>query len=342
MATCLPSFFTEFPLQTNCTKNEDSLYFNSQLPPSNAPQTWPEVVANALAEAKDKRVADADNDDEDEGMAGNSNSEEDAPVSQLIDIDLPPPLPPKARSAFGGARPKRRSNNNSGSIVGKYLGSAGKGHDKSDDSPSPRVVEKQSKKAENHDFLKSSPTLNRKASITSSDSLSSRKFSVDSYLSNAQPPPLSPTNTTDEPQTSPTFDSSPSYQPGSFSSFKVNSKGQTKDILFGTRPKNKPSATTSVLDQLIPPPRVLTNRVVNPERDAAERDKLREMLSTLRKDPFDEDLEVNDGSFFPCEFCGDPYPVEFLMRHQVIKHNLGVKLLSLPYLAYRPLDGAFL
>ena len=26
--------------------------------------------------------------------------------------------------------------------------------------------------------------------------------------------------------------------------------------------------------------------------------------------------ENNDGSFFPCEFCGDPYPVEFLMRHQ--------------------------
>jgi hypothetical protein len=27
--------------------------------------------------------------------------------------------------------------------------------------------------------------------------------------------------------------------------------------------------------------------------------------------------ENNDGSFFPCEFCGDPYPAEFLMRHQV-------------------------
>ena len=63
--------------------------------------------------------------------------------------------------------------------------------------------------------------------------------------------------------------------------------------------------------------RVLRNCAPNPERDAAERGKLREMLSALRKDPFDDDLEDNDGSFFPCEFCGDPYPVEFLMRHQV-------------------------
>ncbi len=49
-----------------------------------------------------------------------------------------------------------------------------------------------------------------------------------------------------------------------------------------------------------------------------EREKLREMLSGLRRDPFDEELESNDGKFFPCEFCGDPYPVEFIMRHQVI------------------------
>ncbi len=48
-----------------------------------------------------------------------------------------------------------------------------------------------------------------------------------------------------------------------------------------------------------------------------EREKLRTMLCNLRKDPFDEDLENNDGSFFPCEFCGDPYPSEFIMRHQV-------------------------
>ncbi len=53
------------------------------------------------------------------------------------------------------------------------------------------------------------------------------------------------------------------------------------------------------------------------DRGSEEREKLREMLSGLRKDPFDDDLENNDGSFFPCEFCGDPYPVEFIMRHQV-------------------------
>ena len=55
----------------------------------------------------------------------------------------------------------------------------------------------------------------------------------------------------------------------------------------------------------------------NQENDLQQREKLREMLAELRKDPFDEDLEANDGSYFPCEFCGDPYPVEFIMRHQV-------------------------
>ena len=45
------------------------------------------------------------------------------------------------------------------------------------------------------------------------------------------------------------------------------------------------------------------------------------MLQSLRKDPMDEDLEKCDGDYFPCEFCGDPYPVEFIMRHQVsIRH----------------------
>ena len=51
------------------------------------------------------------------------------------------------------------------------------------------------------------------------------------------------------------------------------------------------------------------------------RENLRQMLQSLRKDPMDEDLENCDGAYFPCEFCGDPYPVEFIMRHQVsIRH----------------------
>lgn len=43
------------------------------------------------------------------------------------------------------------------------------------------------------------------------------------------------------------------------------------------------------------------------------------MLSSLRRDPMEveNDPDNNDGSFFPCEFCGDPYPCEYLMRHQV-------------------------
>ena len=47
------------------------------------------------------------------------------------------------------------------------------------------------------------------------------------------------------------------------------------------------------------------------------REALRQLLCDLRKDAMDDDLENNDGTFFPCEFCGDPYPVEYLMRHQV-------------------------
>ena len=50
-----------------------------------------------------------------------------------------------------------------------------------------------------------------------------------------------------------------------------------------------------------------------------DRESLRQMLSGMRRDPMDveDDPDNNDGSFFPCEFCGDPYPCEFLMRHQV-------------------------
>lgn len=79
---------------------------------------------------------------------------------------------------------------------------------------------------------------------------------------------------------------------------KVNS--QPSLVPRGARPVSRPD----------PKPK-------NQENDLQQRDKLREMLAGLRKDPFDEDLEANDGSFFPCEFCGDPYPVEFIMRHQV-------------------------
>jgi len=50
-----------------------------------------------------------------------------------------------------------------------------------------------------------------------------------------------------------------------------------------------------------------------------DREQLRQMLSSMRRDPMDveEDPDNNDGSFFPCEFCGDPYPCEYLMRHQM-------------------------
>ena len=55
-----------------------------------------------------------------------------------------------------------------------------------------------------------------------------------------------------------------------------------------------------------------------------DREGLRQMLSGLRRDPMDveDDPDNNDGSFFPCEFCGDPYPSEFIMRHQVSIRNI--------------------
>ena len=56
------------------------------------------------------------------------------------------------------------------------------------------------------------------------------------------------------------------------------------------------------------------NEAINGETN---REALRQLLCDLRKDAMDDDLENNDGTFFPCEFCGDPYPVEYLMRHQV-------------------------
>lgn len=59
-----------------------------------------------------------------------------------------------------------------------------------------------------------------------------------------------------------------------------------------------------------------------------DRENLRQMLSGLRRDPMDveEDPDNNDGSFFPCEFCGDPYPSEFIMRHQVSISFIYIKI----------------
>ena len=64
-----------------------------------------------------------------------------------------------------------------------------------------------------------------------------------------------------------------------------------------------------------------------------DREGLRQMLSSLRRDPMDveDDPDNNDGSFFPCEFCGDPYPCEFLMRHQV---SLWESILVIDYCRY--------
>ena len=51
------------------------------------------------------------------------------------------------------------------------------------------------------------------------------------------------------------------------------------------------------------------------------RENLREMLSKMRKDPLDDDLEKCDGEYFPCEFCE-----YFLFLWTVTAHTILVIL----------------
>ena len=91
------------------------------------------------------------------------------------------------------------------------------------------------------------------------------------------------------------------------------------------------------------PPRRTSNAQVNGDN----REALRQLLCDLRKDAMDDDLENNDGTFFPCEFCGDPYPVEYLMRHQVISvlimlEDFEPETSVSPMLNFPPLKTAFI
>lgn len=94
-------------------------------------------------------------------------------------------------------------------------------------------------------------------------------------------------------------------------------------VLQDTTPTFSPTSSTSrsaTYDAMAtallnePPRRRFIEGLDNTENN---RENLREMLKSLRKDAMDDDLEKCDGEYFPCEFCGDPYPVEYIMRHQV-------------------------
>jgi hypothetical protein len=323
--------------QTDCPRNMDSLYFNSHLSPNpDTPHTWPEVVTSALVGHDD--VDDQDNHSSDIHLNSNSSlielpsSSSSPPTSRLIDIDdLPPPLPPKTKTkAYGGARPKRKSE---GSIVGRYLSKgSGIGQGDKDDvvMVSDKTMRSHSKPRQQKELAPSQLLNTTVATIESHPSTRLKESAPTSrtFLTSTDDPPLD----IDSPLTGKTSDGGGGmrYQ-GSFSS-KVNSNGYSTDrlfggvgsgvddgALFGVRSRMRPSHLD--IDYSIPSRVAKQFRDIDPETDQKERDKLRDMLSTLRKDPFDEDLENNDGSYFPCEFCGDPYPVEFLMRHQVSERH---------------------
>ena len=246
--TKLPCEFCETPIsiyklirhQTECTRNIDSLYFNS----GGNDGVLPQVATEAMLSNRQNK--------------GSEEKEIDRiPVARLLDFEdiTPPPLPPKNRTrllpaltsdlntASTGARPKHSSGGGS-SIVGRYVDENETRIRRPKKYPAPQL-----------------PTLPMGGS---------RKYSL----------PESPCSS-------------------------------EEDKKFSVKPKKKERKIS--LD-----PGIVFNEAGESNFDNREREKLREMLSGLRKDPFDEDLENNDGSFFPCEFCGDPYPVEFIMRHQVI------------------------
>ena len=103
-------------------------------------------------------------------------------------------------------------------------------------------------------------------------------------------------NTPDSP---PSYDKEHSYN-GRSSYLKEERARETRRSSTTTKPKPQP---------------VVAGLYENDQ----DRESLRQALNGLRKCPMDyaDDPDNNDGSHFPCEFCGDPYPCEFLMRHQV-------------------------
>ena len=172
-----------------------------------------------------------------------------------------------------------------------------------------------------------SPSLESKK-MSSSDLLSSKQVSYFDMSPSFDPRQTSSydTSTSFEPRQTSSYDTFSSFDPRNMSSYDASSYFDPKPSL----PQSYSNASTLAMGTKSPPSSLHPSTCStaarrpttssNPEEntfDTRERDKLRQMLSDLRKDPFDEDLENNDGSFFPCEFCGDPYPVEFIMRHQV-------------------------
>ena len=107
-------------------------------------------------------------------------------------------------------------------------------------------------------------------------------------------------------------DSPPSYERDYASSSYVGRSSYLKEE--SRREESRRQSSSSVTKT-----RGVRNEAPGGYDNDQDREGLRQMLSNLRRDPMDveDDPDNNDGTFFPCEFCGDPYPCEFLMRHQV-------------------------
>ena len=265
----------------------------------------------------------------------------------------PPPLPPKVMKEFGGAKPKRKSNEES--IVGKYLkGDTPRLTQRVRESPmdttyiptasvKPSIADN-SRSYSQSDMAKGtngiltsfkSPVHQQASSEIDRQSEMTRNMlkSIEEAHKGARPKrrtdQVKPIQCAPAPIMSTPEKPKDAKKPSILASDKARDV-KPKNILtssnsleaYNKSPSIRPTRVSFDLPDDSPPLRALRkNKSVDLEADMAERERLREMLSDLRKDPFDEDLENNDGSFFPCEFCGDPYPVEFLMRHQVSAMN---------------------
>ncbi len=260
----------------------DSLYFNAKAPldRNGKRRVWPDVVTRAMTRP------DAEHDPH-------------------------PPPPPVRDQSVGGARPKRSiasSNNSNGvssgssSIVGKYLGDGGrevgaKGHKKRR-APQPPTVEFGGTPAGIHIGRKEEEEVAVGKLVSLSPEPQSRNRRLEAR--------------TDEQAAAAYFADGMNgeWEEPPWRRLLLEGERRTREEMARERRQREDGTDPNGIP-MRPPPKESS------EYDLNEREKLREMLSGLRKDPFDDELESNDGSFFPCEFCGDPYPVEFIMRHQV-------------------------
>jgi len=308
--------------QTNCTRNMDSLYFNAKIPVAAevAIRSVPEVVSTAMIDGGGKNEP-VDN-----------RSLVDDILSKKDDLGANPPV--------GGARRKITSSSSNppapsdnGSIVGKYLGMddgvKGQQIKKKRRAPLPPSSFSHSTASEDADRLPKEEVL--VGQLVTFDGCELVREAVDSRRQVRVREQDLDDDDEHAPWRQPLLEAEQRARreergkrvklqfperelPRKRSPTTTNRRYEPHSIANGRLEPRVPVYTGARPKKPVAPPRARTSPAANNGR---ERDMLREMLSGLRKDPFDDDLEANDGKFFPCEFCGDPYPSEFIMRHQL-------------------------